>query len=175
MDWVTQWMLPEMATTNISGPMNDWVGVTYDTDHPQARQLSTCSSVSPQSDTASSRFDIWNIGTIILIHLVYHMYTKFTLKYSCYLYSLAQWWMFHTDDICKSVPRSHCYPNLPTSCLPHLFQLSPDSEQYFLHHCCHAVWNVQSFIKREGKSLLSFSDEINMFKERIIYIFQLTI
>ena len=23
MDWVAQWMLPEMATTNISGPMND--------------------------------------------------------------------------------------------------------------------------------------------------------
>ena len=122
MDWVAQWMLPEMATTNISGPMNDWVGVTYDTDHPQARQLSTCSSVSPQSDTASSRFDIWNIGTIILIHLVYHMYTKFTLKYSCYLYSLAQWWMFHMDDICMSVPIviqtcQHRVSLIPSNCL----------------------------------------------------------
>ena len=62
--------------------------MTYDTDHPQARQLSTCSSVSPQSDTASSSFDIWNIGTIILIHLVYHMHTKFILKYSWYLYNI---------------------------------------------------------------------------------------
>ena len=56
-----------------------------------------------------------------ILYTIY-MYTKFTLKYSCYLYSLAQWWMFHMDDICMSVPIviqtcQHRVSLIPSNCL----------------------------------------------------------